>query len=692
MPACPVRPFRLHLPHRQGSLCIATHIAAARLYATSSVASAAASTSQLPPSDVGNPVQTSNRLQHAHTITALHTSRGILPKILAPGSPEFLFWNGLLKGLSDELSGTTAETHTTEQLRVVVYPVDQYSSADALVGALLEDPFSSEAENERIRRRWEGREADRIEFEYGSPTPSKTKPAEDSQISPLERPSPIYLSSPFLTSLSRPVHLTELRPSSSDRPSVDHLHALYTADIPIIVVNPLTRPLASLFSCTANSDDAPFCPYPLPPHAILLITSPSPTSPPPSLLAHIASLLPSNSHHKILLVDPARAHSAVRSLQSAPSDPLHVQRYSDDAVGSGLSALTQTLKTLFPPSSSSDKRSLQAQKAAAVLRASTSLLHAKLGYASRELRNAMGVVQLLREKVEIVRGEAEMRVFGKPSESSAGGTEALEALGGVNKVHEAMKMADEVVKPVTARLSWWLACLMPDEVIWRIDLTVRHVWITIERVLLPTLAPLPSGQARLAALTHTQLATLPASLYSPVLVNALDQIAHSPTYPLQAVAVLSTIVQRLARLDTGSTPKLARAAHGLLLRVVGSVGSGVAAMVAVGTWGWGFDSEGLGTAVGAGLLVAAAGIRWATGQWHRAREAWSQDWKRVQEGAERDVKDALDKALETQVLVVPVRACEGIEELVAKRRDEIDILKGEVGKIESTMLESKGSS
>jgi len=41
----------------------------------------------------------------------------------------------------------------------------------------------------------------------------------------------------------------------------------------------------------------------------------------------------------------------------------------------------------------------------------------------------------------------------------------------------------------------------------------------------------------------------------------------------------------------------------------------------------------------------------------------------------------LDEALETQVLVVPVHAADGVEEIIAKREDEIGQLRREVDKL-----------
>jgi hypothetical protein len=44
------------------------------------------------------------------------------------------------------------------------------------------------------------------------------------------------------------------------------------------------------------------------------------------------------------------------------------------------------------------------------------------------------------------------------------------------------------------------------------------------------------------------------------------------------------------------------------------------------------------TAIGFGLLVAVASIRGSIGSWEKAKKRWWQDWRRVGEGLERDLK------------------------------------------------------
>ncbi len=50
---------------------------------------------------------------------------------------------------------------------------------------------------------------------------------------------------------------------------------------------------------------------------------------------------------------------------------------------------------------------------------------------------------------------------------------------------------------------------------------------------------------------------------------------------------------------------------------------------------------------------------------------------------------ALDQALENQVLIVPVRAAEGIEGIVAKREDEMRQLRQEVDKLDAVISDSQ---
>jgi hypothetical protein len=196
-----------------------------------------------------------------------------------------------------------------------------------------------------------------------------------------------------------------------------------------------------------------------------------------------------------------------------------------------------------------------------------------------------------------------------------------------------MARAEDSVLPVLNNMTWWRVLWAPDEIGWRMRQATRDAWVgTIAHALLPALAALPTTQSLHAsrALSRARSA-LPTTLRSPLLLNALSQLAHAPSFAVTPRALLRPLERRIARLDAGTTSALARAAQVLLLRVAGSVGGGAVMGAAV-------LAQGIGEAAGAGLLVAAVGVRWAIGRWDKARKMWRADWVRVKKAAERDVE------------------------------------------------------
>ena len=497
-----------------------------------------------------------------------------------------------------------------------------------------------------------------------------------------------------------PVRLTELRPTREL--SQDDLRLLYTAHIPLIFLNPLTTPLTTLASY--SSSKAATSTHLLPPHAFLLITSPSPISTSSSIPPIVFDL--GVSPNRVFFVDPDRALSSIRALRTNRSDALHVQRYSDGALASGLSTLKRELQSV--PTS--------VQKGDALVSAAVSVLRSSLDIVEEELREADVLVRTLRSEASHEIADAHRAVFGSTSKrvllddrtplhpsgstpteaESTATTSQSGSSNNSNKVRAAMSHADDAVLPVLENMTWWRVLWAPDEVGWRMRQAVRDAWVeSISSSLLPALATLPSTQATQASRALSRAAGLPPSLHSPVLLNALHQLTHAPSFALEPRAVLRPLEDRLARLDAGPTTALARAAQVLILRVSGSVGVGAASGVLV-------FMHHFGEVLGAGMLLgAAAGLRWAIGRWDKVRKMWRADWVRVKEAAERDVevtvtsfffgapsltfycgyKTALDQVLEKQVLIVPVRAAEGIEGIITKRKDEIGQLTQEVDKL-----------
>ena len=373
------------------------------------------------------------------------------------------------------------------------------------------------------------------------------------------------------------------------------------------------------------------------------------------------------------------------------------------------------------------KRELQSvptsmQKGDALVSAVAGVLRNSLDGVEAELREAVTLVRTLRNETSHESADARCAVFGPaapervslddqtpthPPDSTATKAEMATTIGqSDNKVRVAMARADDIVLPVLENMTWWRVVWAPDEVGWRIRQAVRDAWVgSIASGLLPALAKLPSTQSSQSSRALSRTAALPQTLRSPVLLNALNQLTHAPSFTLEPRALLRPLEHRLLeRLDTGPTTTLARAAQVLILRVGGSVGVGALSGALM-------FMQHVGDVLGAGMLLGAtAGFRWSIGRWDKMRKMWRADWIRVKEAAERDVdvitvsflsrdvladgftvdtlQATLDQALEKQVLIVPTRAADSIEGIVAKRKDEVVQLRLDVDKLPATISES----
>ena len=330
-------------------------------------------------------------------------------------------------------------------------------------------------------------------------------------------------------------------------------------------------------------------------------------------------------------------------MRTNAQDVLHVQRYSDDALASGLSMLKRELQSV--PTS--------VQKGDALVSAAVGVLRNSLDGVEAELREAAALVRTIRNETSHESADARRAVFGSvapervsldnrtparthppgsstPTKAETTATTTSQSQSH-NKVRAAMARADDIVLPVLENMTWWRVLWAPDEVGWRMRQAVRDAWVgSIASGLLPALATLPSTQSS-RALSRTS--ALPQTLRSPVLLNALNQLTHAPSFTLEPPALLRPLEHRLLeRLDAGPTTALARAAQVLILRVAGSVGVGAVSGVLM-------LMQQVGEVLGAGMLLgAAAGFRWAIGRWDKMRKMWRADWVRVKGAAERDVE------------------------------------------------------
>lgn len=120
----------------------------------------------------------------------------------------------------------------------------------------------------------------------------------------------------------------------------------------------------------------------------------------------------------------------------------------------------------------------------------------------------------------------------------------------------------------------------------------------------------------------------------------------SSSYPLTPDTLAGPLAIRRAQIVQYPTARLHLAGQRVVLGLGGSIVTGVG----IGWAGWlqwlaggsesviGFLGVDVGTAMGAGALVVLLGVRWGVGHWAKAKQRWWEDWHRVVNGLERDLK------------------------------------------------------
>lgn len=230
------------------------------------------------------------------------------------------------------------------------------------------------------------------------------------------------------------IHEYSTSKSASRSPSI--AKDLFTADIPILVLNPLSTPPSSVLSShhlpTAH------------PHAIYVLTS-SPSSKTPNLTKYAK---------RTVVVDPTRALAATRALASSPSSAVAVQRYQDDYTASGLSSIGQSIDSVLSssPPSTPPLVSLRLRKAQYIVRTALALSEASLDAARSEVDAAFMGASELRTLVEEARVRVPVQVLGEDAKG---------------EVREALRRARKEVALTMDGLSWWRA-------LWRVD-DIRHI-------------------------------------------------------------------------------------------------------------------------------------------------------------------------------------------------------------------------
>ncbi|KAF5380459.1 hypothetical protein D9615_004628 [Tricholomella constricta] len=613
-----------------------------------------------------------NPLPRHEILTLLHKTTALLPRALAPRTQagtttdSLELWRDILSATYDDLL-----SKDPRPANIAVYGIDQWSGAQDLITALLEEPLTSDVSlNEQIRTRWQ-RHSGQAQLTISS--------------IPVSGTSILHASSSFLRQFSVPLQITELSqthtsPSFENQtsPDIDEQTSdiLLQADIAIVVCNPVTTPISVLLRNPLFSRN---------PNTILVLSSTSSGFTTESLKTHLLRPFPEGTlgSPRILFVDPSRAMAANEALKSDFQSSASVQRYQDNFVGSRVSTVTAALKELIPSNAEPSEASFRAQTSIAHIRAALSACQSSLKRARNEMDGVVVDVCTLKARIEEAKVRAQGEVLSRSSKqhSSKSGVES-------DVVADAVQRAGKEVKTVMDRLTWWRMAWRVDEISLVVTQAVNRAWCRdLERQLILQTGRLSALQQDMTKSIFTLLAAHPNPPFnSVVLHNSLRQLAASPSFPVTPQTLMYPIITRRAQIIEHPTTRL----HVAGQRAVLGMGGGIAAGAGVswaGWYGWLTGSgEGLlgavgldaGTAMGVGLLGAVMGVRWAVGKWERSKRRWWEDWNRVGEGLGRDLRVSLDQTMSDKVLVVASSGCDRLSDLVVQRKGELEELEEEL--------------
>ncbi|TFK23942.1 hypothetical protein FA15DRAFT_593363 [Coprinopsis marcescibilis] len=430
-------------------------------------------------------------------LTLLHKVSSLLPRALdGQGSGSSLtvdIWEKVLARAFEDLSSSAQRP-----LNITVYGLDRAAGAEDLVTALVVDPLGSDEQWKAVHERWSGSASNHLNISqvnsYSIILVQSTFHFDrhDAQISTDITASTIRVPSTYLQRFPVPIEITELRSASSPITSSGMLDgktltALFQSDIPILVCNPLLTSLPTLLSTTL-----------FPQKTIIILRSPHVQQSTCDIIQTLLANVPPNAPKPtIILADPSRASSAVRSLlHSNQRSSSVVQRFQDDFIGSNVSAITQVLQELLQAPEAKAASSSKHQKGTAsdYLRVKFGLLRLEDAVAAclssiRDVKSQLDQTSLLASRLETLveeeREKVEIDVLG-PVEGSP---QTRNARG--NQVAEALKVAEVQMQDVMNRLTWWRMIWRVDEITGLVAAAMERTWCPeLERKASPILAPL----------------------------------------------------------------------------------------------------------------------------------------------------------------------------------------------------------
>ncbi|KAF8904423.1 hypothetical protein CPB84DRAFT_1896922 [Gymnopilus junonius] len=566
-------------------------------------------------------------------LTVLHKAVALLPRVPCyaqdSGSQQDAgsshVWESILSGAYDDLSAVA-----DRPVKIVVLGLDEWSRSQDLVTALLADPLSSNEKHiAQLSNRWSEPSIQKVEIIYG--------PEQD------VGPPPFKSSSAFLTQFPVPIQLAEFRAptkSSSVTPSVLQIFrnsAIHQADIAVIIFNPITTPLSTVLSAV------------LPTNTIFVVTSTASQADLGAIVQQYLSSVPSprRLHRKspeIVSADPRRAVDAIKAIQGQHNSLAAIQKFQDDFIGSNIAEVTHALQRRL----TGKQPFISVRKNMAICRINDAFQwsSANILQSRDALDQAFIDVSTLRQRLEEIQAKAEIQVFeGHDRDAS----EKLE----LNAVDEAIHEAELELKDVMDNLSWWRMIWRVDEISTIVGAALKETWCrNLEKKLILSTGNLSATQKDISESTLALL-TKHRAVNTAVLRNTLLQYKTSLSYSLAPDSLTRPILLRRNQLIAYPTMRLHVAGQRAVLGMVGGTMSSIGISWA-GWMGWllgtgegliGFASLDPGTAIALGMLTGAASVRWAIGLWEKSKKRWWEDWRRVGEGLDRDLKvDVRDSA------------------------------------------------
>lgn len=269
----------------------------------------------------------------------------------------------------------------------------------------------------------------------------------------------------WFNQFSLPVQILEMLPSansSSPTPTKLINPALFQADIPILVFNPLTTPLSSVVKYTVLFRN---------PNAIVLLTS-IPTSPTIAQHLHLhlseAGARPPQGHEskaiyplgaRVLFVDPNLALEALDSLRSDPKAARNIMEYKTYFLNSNVSAVNHAISEILKERATITK--LRAQTALTIIELALKACRESCKRAQWDIDVVCARVSELRARVEEAKARVKGDVLGRD---------------GMSEVEAALKRASKEMKSVMDDLTWWKMLWKVDEIGEIVGNAVRRVW------------------------------------------------------------------------------------------------------------------------------------------------------------------------------------------------------------------------